>query len=40
MTYYSSNLRAKSAKSSLDNFDLSDAQLDNELEKLKNNKQS
>jgi uncharacterized protein YegL len=40
MTYYSSNIRAKSAKTSLDNFDLSDAQLDDELEKLKNNKKA
>lgn len=38
MTYYSSNIRAKSAKVSLDNFDLSDSQLDDELEKIKNGK--
>jgi uncharacterized protein YegL len=38
MTYYSSNVRAKSAKTSMDNFDLSDAQLDSEIEKLKNDK--
>ena len=34
MAYYSSNVRVKSAKASMDNFDLSDAQLDDELEKL------
>lgn len=38
MSYYSANVRAKSAKTSMDNFNLSDDELNKELEELKKEK--